>query len=225
VSTYIRKKAKKQSSENYCMEFLGEIFSELSLYFLVFLIILFLSSIVAVYIFTGFGLIFLLLPIAGVIYYDGFKKKAKPISGWRNQVNDISQAIETTEVIEHFHDDFENIRIPLLKYCNVISQRFEIVLLEDVVLNLERLIKNNQFVLHDLPYQMIDDVNIARKEYSFSQIKIAESYAILLSASKLKKSDIELVIQYVFQTIAQYEENFIHQEDRYLATLLNNQIN
>lgn len=225
--TYIRRN-NRQSEQNCCMSFLNEIISELFVYLIFFLLFLFLTSVVAIYFFTGFGVVFLLLPLVGIIYYFGWKKKAKPIDLKYIQSNCLAKANQTHIYFSDYEKakdpDWEKFRMPLLMYSNHISQRYELELLDDVVFNLERVIRLGSFDVYQVPEEMLDDVRIARSEYLFQQIKLPESYIILLSPTVLTKTNIESAIQYIFQTIAKYEENFIEREDLYLVNFLQENI-
>lgn len=223
---YIRKNQPtlQQDERCSCWESIKEFFAEIFIYAILGIV---LASSVGIYIYGGAIAVVLLIPFMVIIYYYVFHRQKTKIQAHHLRHFDLKQTQQLQVFLKKLSTrpmlDLELLRIPLIQYSNVISERYALEHLDDVVVNLNRTIKDNSFDLTHIPMEMMDDIHSVRTEYLFQGIKLPESYMILLSPSPLTISKIELAIQYIFQTIAKYEDYSIEREDQYLATLLNKQ--
>ena len=162
-----------------------------------------------------------------VVYRDIFYRKKTKIKTNSLERIDLAQLTKLNSILKNLGhlQNLEQFRVPLIHYANLISERYKLVFLENIVVNLNRSLLNKTFDLNRVPEEMMLALGQARAEYLFQSIKIPESYMILLSGQMLTKTNIELAIHAVFQTIAMHDEDIIVSEDQALTTLLQNQMN
>ena len=210
---------KLTKSERLGRKFLDFLFSDFILY-------LSMGTGVGLFFIFGFGVVFLVFPFFAVIYYIFYRKKTKIKTNSLERI-DLAQLTKLNSILKNLGhlQNLEQLRVPLIHYANLISERYKLVFLENVVVNLNRSLLNKTFDLNRVPEEMMSALRQARAEYLFQSIKIPESYMILLSGQMLTKTNIELAILAIFQTIAMHDEDIIVSEDQALTTLLQNQMN
>ena len=96
----------------------------------------------------GIGVFFLVFPFFAVIYYIFYRKKTKIKTNSLERI-DLAQLTKLNSILKNLGhlQNLEQFRVPLIHYANLISERYKLVFLENIVVNLNRSLLNKTFDL------------------------------------------------------------------------------
>ena len=141
---YFRKHEQVEHISTWKSFWLGvwDFIAELSIYFF---FALFFGTSAGLVNFGGILAFFVFIPFIAIIYYYGFHKektviKTESLRAFDMKLIPLTSSFLST-LIHNPTTDLEKLRIPLLSYTNLICERYSLELLEDIVVNLNRVIK------------------------------------------------------------------------------------